>query len=127
MILTNPITFTPPPTNRDGVITTYEPVVCSALEIILTDNNYHKIVTVKLRVRNGPSHCVFFLKLWSGKGYDGAGNYTQDMIESKILNLLGDNSSKTIESLIENYNKPQQKIVQIQARKLKNTSQIKMF
>jgi hypothetical protein len=39
------------------------------------------------------------LVLWTGQAYDAAGDYTQAMVEARVLELLGNDPSATLSSL----------------------------
>lgn len=94
MKLNNPITVTPPAiTKTDGTIKTFNPIVLDTLNFTIMDNAENKSVLVQVHPVPRP------LILWSGEAYDAAGDYTQAQVESKILELLGDDPSKTLEAL----------------------------
>lgn len=94
MNLSNPITITPPPiTKKDGTVKNFDPIVLNRLDITLVDNSIKKVASVHIRP------CPRPLILWKNQEYDNMGDYTQAQVESKILELLGDNPSEILENL----------------------------
>jgi hypothetical protein len=94
MNLENPISVTPPSiTKKDGTVKTFKPVVLKTLDLTIVDNVARKTVAVRIRPLAKP------LVLWTGSDYDAAGDYTQAMVEAKVLELLGDNPSEVLSNL----------------------------
>lgn len=94
MNLTQPVTITPPAfTKTDGTVRTFNPITLNSLDLTIVDNVKGKSVMVQIRSVPRP------LVLWKDKDYDDAGDYTQLMVENRVMELLGDEPSKVLESL----------------------------
>jgi hypothetical protein len=94
MNLTNPITITPPPiTKKDGSVKTFNPIVLNELDITIIDNSKKKRVVVQIHP------CPRPLELWTKETYDSVGDYTQNQVEARILELLGNDPKNTLENL----------------------------
>jgi hypothetical protein len=94
MNLSNPITITPPAiTKADGTVKTFNPITLTELDVTIIDNAKRKSVVAQLRP------CPRPLALWEKEAYDLAGDYTQTQVESRVLELLGDNPSSVLEGL----------------------------
>lgn len=94
MNLNNPITITPPAIKKnDGTTKTFNPIILTELDVTIIDNSKNKSVVAQIRPAPKP------LILWQGKAYEAAGDYTQAMVEARILELLGNEPSKVLENL----------------------------
>ena len=94
MNLSSPITITPPAiTKADGSVKTFNPITFNELDVTIIDNNKRKSVFAQIRP------CPRPLELWTKEAYDIAGDYTQSMVESRVLELLGNEPAKVLEGL----------------------------
>jgi hypothetical protein len=94
MVLQSPITITPPAiTKADGTVKTFNPITLTELDVTIIDNAKRKTVMAQLRPVPRP------IVLWEKEAYDAAGDYTQAMVEARVLELLGDNPSSVLEGL----------------------------
>ena len=94
MKLANPITITPPSfTRSNGEVRTFNPITLTELDVTIIDNAKRKRCEAIVRP------CPYPLELWKGDAYDAAGDYTQDQVEARILELLGDDPKSVLESL----------------------------
>lgn len=66
----------------------------SSVDVVIIDDSSRKIVLVKLAPFLKP------LLLWKGNHYDGVGDYTQNQVENKILELLGEDQQSVLQSLV---------------------------
>jgi hypothetical protein len=67
----------------------------NSLDVTIIDKSSKKTVQVYIH----PFRKL--LTLWEKEAYDAAGDYTQAQVESKILELLGNNPASTLSSLIQ--------------------------
>ncbi len=89
-----PITINPPTiTQRNGVVRSFSPIIVDELDFTIIDNPKKKFVYAQIFPIAKP------LILWENGSYDLAGDYTQEQIESRILELLGSNPEDVIENL----------------------------
>jgi hypothetical protein len=94
MNLPSPITITPPSiTKADGTVKTFSPITLNELDITIMDNAKRKSVMVQVRP------CPRPLVLWTKEAYDAAGDYTQAQVESRVLELLGNDPKSALEDL----------------------------
>jgi hypothetical protein len=94
MKLDNEITIYPPAmSDNNGKIFTPPPIVLSYLDVTYHDNPTNKLVYAT--VRNLPGN----LTLLSGEDYIVFGNYSQEQIENKLRQALGDDPAKTLRNL----------------------------
>ena len=94
MILSDPITITPPSfTRKTGEVRTFQPITFSELDITIIDNPKKKKVVIS--ISGIPKH----LTLWEKTAYDSAGDYTQAQVEARILELLGNDPVKVLTNL----------------------------
>ena len=94
MILSNPVTITPPAiTKADKTIKTFNPITLTELDITIIDNSKKKTVLAKV------TPCPIPLILWQGVSYTAIGDYTQAQVENKILELLGGDPKTVLEDL----------------------------
>jgi hypothetical protein len=84
MILNSPVSLT----------VNNEQIEMSNLDIFIMDHQSRKIVIARVAPFIQP------IILWRGTDYDNIGDYTQAQVEAKILELLGDNSQETLQSLV---------------------------
>jgi|694.fasta_scaffold59066_4 hypothetical protein len=64
------------------------------LDLVVVDLNVRKTVLCHIEPYQTP------LILWKDKEYDAVGDYTQAQIESRVLEILGDNPSIVLQGLI---------------------------
>jgi len=69
------------------------PIIISEIEFMISDSPYKKTVQVFIK------GCSKGLTLWSGASYDAIGDYTQEQVDMRVLELLGDNPSQKIKDL----------------------------
>lgn len=94
MNLANPVTIQPPTITRaNGEVRVQKPITISKLDLMIIDNVERKSVVVQIRP------CPRPLVLWENEAYTAAGDYTQDMIENRVLELLGDDIKSGLEKL----------------------------
>lgn len=94
MNLLTPITIQPPTITRsDGEVRVQKPITLTELDITIVDNKKRKICEVRIRP------CPYTLILWSGDDYDVIGDYTQEQVEARVLELLGSNLKVGLETL----------------------------
>jgi hypothetical protein len=94
MNLTKPITITPPAiTKADGTVKTFNPITLTELDLTIIDNAKRKSVVVQIRPVPRP------LVLWTKEAYDSAGDYTQAMVEARVLEILGKDPKAVLEGL----------------------------
>jgi hypothetical protein len=94
MNLSSPITITPPSiTKKDGTVKNFNPITLNSLDVVLIDSSSKKIVVAQIRP------CPRPLVLWENEAYDSIGDYTQNQAENRILELLGDNPTETLQNL----------------------------
>lgn len=94
MNLPNPVTIQPPTITRsNGEVRVQKPITLTELDVTIIDNNKRKSVVAQLRP------CPFPLVLWTREAYDAAGDYTQVMVENRVLELLGDDIKAGLEKL----------------------------
>lgn len=94
MNLINPITITPPSfTRKDGTIRSFNPITLTELDVTIIDNAKRKSVMAQIRPVPRP------LVLWSGDAYTTAGDYTQAQVETRVLELLGNDPKSVLEGL----------------------------
>jgi hypothetical protein len=63
------------------------------LRLVITDVVYRKLVLCRIEGYNRP------LVLWRGQAYDVAGDYTQEDIENRVLELLGNDPAASLDAL----------------------------
>jgi|NOAtaT_7_FD_contig_61_3793843_length_1456_multi_2_in_0_out_0_2 hypothetical protein len=94
MNLTDPITITPPSiTRQDGSVRNFNPITLNNLDVTIIDSVERKNVIVQIRPLPMP------LVLWEGESYTTIGDYTQAEVEARIIELLGNEPSKVLQSL----------------------------
>ena len=94
MKLKRPITLQPPPLTRtDGTIKQFPPITIAELDIMLMDFPLKKYVTAKILP------CPKTLTLWENLEYDAIGDWTQKQAEERLLELLGKDPKKVLETL----------------------------
>ena len=97
MNLPNPVTIQPPSITRsNGEVRVQKPITLTELDITIIDNSKRKSVVAQVRP------CPYPLVLWTNEAYDAAGDYTQAMVENRVLELLGNDPSKVITDLFRN-------------------------
>lgn len=94
MKLNETITITPPPySDHNGRVIHPNPMVITELEVIYHDNPSQLLVTAT--IKNIPGQIV----LLQGESYIKAADYSQEFIENKLKEQLGDNIAKKLRSL----------------------------
>lgn len=94
MILSSPITITPPAiTKADGTVKTFNPITLTDLDVTIIDNSKRKSVVAQIRPVPRP------LVLWEKAAYDLAGDYTQAQVEARVTELLGSDPKSVLEGL----------------------------
>ena len=89
-----PVTITPPPiVYPDGTTKTVDPFDLYDVEFIFIDNPKQK--TVSVRVHPLPKE----LYLWVGDEYDAIGDWTQEQVDEKINELIGEDPVAFLNSL----------------------------
>lgn len=89
-----PITINPPPFKKeDGSLNTVNPYTLSELDIALID--HPRIKTVFIRIFPCPKPLI----LWQNESYDQIGDYSQSQVDSRILELLGEDIKSSLEAL----------------------------
>lgn len=83
MQLNNPVTV-----NIQGIET-----VLDHLNIVIIDNTSMKLVMVKVHPAAKP------ITLWKRPEYDHIGDYTQEQLENKLLEVLGPDISQGLQNL----------------------------
>jgi hypothetical protein len=84
MILANPVTIQPPTITRStGEVRVQKPITLTELDITIIDNAKRKSAVAQIRP------CPLPLVLWEKAAYDAAGDYTQEQVEARVLELLG--------------------------------------
>lgn len=110
MNLVSPVTVTRPGYTRrhDQVAVPPTPITGDKLGIVIIDDVVRRVATARLSfVRNFRGidrPFAFFpqaLTLWHGDAYDTAGDYTQAEVESRLLELLGEDVQAGLQALLE--------------------------
>lgn len=98
MNLNNPIIVQPNPMRKsDGSFKTLKPISLDKLNFIILDDVNKKTCCVRIKPFPIP------LVLWSGESYDAAGDYTQAQLESRLLEVLGQNPSEVLKTLVPSH------------------------
>lgn len=98
MNLNEPIIVQPDPIKkRDGSYKTLLPIRLESLKFIILDDNNKKECAVRISPFPLP------LVLWSGDEYDLVGDYTQEQVESRIMEKLGNDPISVLKNLMPNY------------------------
>lgn len=94
MKLNNPVTITPPPmADPNGKLMVPPPIEFTFLDVTYMDSPLTKSVSVA--IRNIPG----LLLLVSPSEYDSFGDYTQEQIENRLREKLGDNPAQVLRAL----------------------------
>lgn len=94
MNLPNPVTIQPPSITRsNGEVRVQKPITLTELDITTIDNSKRKSVVAQVRP------CPYPLVLWTDEAYEAAGDYTQAIVENRILELLGSDIKSGLEKL----------------------------
>lgn len=89
-----PITIVPPPrTKADGTLIHYPQITINELDITILDNPKKKTVYVQIKPFPLP------LLIWQNEEYDNAGDYTQNQLENKLLEILGNDPITILQTL----------------------------
>ena len=95
MNLENPIVVTPDPIRkRNGSLKNLPTITLNSLYFIILDDVNKKTCAVRIKPFPVP------LVLWSGEAYDLAGDYTQAALETRLLEVLGDNPANVLKGLV---------------------------
>lgn len=70
-----------------------KPITLNELDVTIIDNAKRKSVMAQIRPVPRP------LVLWTGDSYTTAGDYTQAQVESRVLELLGNDPKSVLEGL----------------------------
>ena len=84
MQLNNPVTL-----NVYG-----DQVTMSELHVMIMDDSSRKLVLTKVAPFLSP------LLLWKGEEYSMIGDYTQEQVEQRIIEILGNNPQEKLQSLV---------------------------
>jgi hypothetical protein len=94
MNLPIPVTIQRPPyTGINGEVKTPRPLTLTELDITIIDNAKRRIAEARLLP------CPRPVTLWQGDAYDTAGDYTQDQVEARVLEVLGSDLKAGLEAL----------------------------
>lgn len=99
MTLQTPVTVQPPTIHRPArgnepaQERVQKPIVFTELDITVIDNEKRRSCVARI------APCPFPLTLWEGAAYDAAGDYTQDDVEARVLELLGGDIKAGLEAL----------------------------
>jgi len=108
MNLVSPVTINRPGYTRrhDQVVVPPTPVTGDKLGIVIVDDVVRKMVHARIsfvrEIRGADQSFMMFpkaLELWKNEAYDAAGDYTQQMVEDRILEILGPDIKAGLESL----------------------------
>lgn len=95
MNLENPIVVTPDPIRkRNGSLKNLPSITLSSLDFVILDDVKNKTCSVRIKPFSTP------LILWNGDAYDVAGDYTQAALESRLLEVLGENPENILKTLV---------------------------
>lgn len=98
MNLNEPLVVQPDPIKkRDGSYKTLLPIQLNSLKFVILDDNNKKECAVRISPFPIP------LVLWSGDEYDLVGDYTQEQVESRIMEKLGNDPASVLKSLMPKY------------------------
>jgi hypothetical protein len=101
MILSSPITITPPAITRaNGEVRVRGPITFTELDITIIDNSNRKSVMATIRP------CPKPLALWQKAAYTAAGDYTQAQVEARVTELLGNDPKAVLEGLFQFPSRP---------------------
>ena len=95
MNLENPIVVNADPIRkRNGQLKQLPPITLNSLDFVILDDVNKK--TCSVRIKPFPSPLV----LWSGEDYDAAGDYTQAQLETRLLEVLGNDPGSVLKVLV---------------------------
>lgn len=98
MNLNEPIVVNANPMRKsDGSYKVLPPITLNSLDFVILDDVNKKTCSVRIKPFPVP------LVLWSGQDYDIAGDYTQQDVEDRILEILGNDPSEVLKSLVPTY------------------------
>lgn len=86
-----------PMRKSDGSYKILPPITLSSLDFVILDDVNKKTCSVRIKPFPIP------LVLWSGQDYDNAGDYTQEELEDRILEILGSDPAKVLKNLVPSY------------------------
>lgn len=86
-----------PMRKKDGSYKTLPPITLQSLDFVILDDVKNKTCSVRIKPFPVP------LVLWSGESYDVAGDYTQAQLESRLLEVLGENPAEVLKVLVPSY------------------------
>lgn len=94
MNLPQPVQITMPEyVNNDGISIASKTFTLSEIFPLIIDDQKNKVCRVFLRPAPRP------IVIWEGETYDNAGDYTQEQVENRILQILGDETKEKIQAL----------------------------
>lgn len=94
MKLPFPVTITPPPySDGTGKVTQPEPIVLDTLNITYMDTPSSK--SLSARIDRFPTNLI----LYTGEEYTSAGDWTQQQVELRVLEVLGSDPAAKLRSL----------------------------
>jgi hypothetical protein len=79
---------------RDGKLKNFPSITLSSLDLTIIDDVSKKNCSVRIKPFPTP------LVLWSGSDYDNIGDYTQTQVENKVSELLGNDPSVVLKTLV---------------------------
>lgn len=82
---------------RDGSYKNLLPITLSFLKFVILDDVNKKECSVRISPFPIP------LVLWSGEEYDSIGDYTQNQVEARITEKLGNDPVSVLKNLMPNY------------------------
>lgn len=95
MNLANSIVVNPDPIRkRDGSLKKIPSITLNELKLVILDDVNAKTCSVRISPFPKP------LVLWSGSEYDSIGDYTQEQLENKLLEVLGNDPASVLKSLV---------------------------
>lgn len=95
MNLNEPIIVNPDPIRRrDGSLKNLATITLNELKLVILDDVNAKTCSVRISPFPKP------LVLWSGNDYDLAGDYTQEQLENKLLEVLGNDPASVLKNLV---------------------------
>lgn len=98
MNLDQPIVVNANPMKKsDGSYKTLPPITLNSLNFIILDDVNKKTCSVRIKPFPIP------LVLWSGSDYDVAGDYTQAQLETRLLQVLGNDPAEILKNLVPTY------------------------
>jgi hypothetical protein len=92
--LKEPITvIIPPITKSDGTIKHFAPVVLDSIDYIVNYDNSRKFAMAIIKDVNRP------ILLWEKEAYSAIGQFTDQDVDARVSEILGEDPAKTISDL----------------------------